>query len=90
MTLDDIDSSCLIREAYRMEGIGPSECRSIFLDWAIRLPVEFVPREAIGVLLDAYGTDEPDHPMSAVLRAGLKEALHSGRRGGRRARMAKS
>ena len=37
-TLDDIDKSGLIREAYRIDGITPPECRSIFVDWAIKLP----------------------------------------------------
>ena len=87
MTLDQVDSNQLIREAYRIEGIGASECRSIFLDWAIKLPPEFNPKEAIAVLLDTYGTDLPDHPMSAILREGLTETTRTGRRGGRRGRM---
>ncbi len=88
MKLDDIDSNRLIWDAYHIEGIGTAECRSIFLDWAIRLPSEFVPKEAIAVLLNAYGADAPDHPMSVILRAGLEEVVQSGRRGGRRARVA--
>ena len=43
MTLDEIDRTGLIREAYAIEGIGPEECRSIFLDWAIKLPGEADP-----------------------------------------------
>ena len=31
---DPDDPKGLIRESYRMEGIGPAECRSNFLDWA--------------------------------------------------------
>ncbi len=89
MTLDEIDSNQLIREAYRIEGIGLPECRSIFLDWAVKLPVEIDPREAIAVLLDAYGAEVTDHPMSAILRAGLEKAApRPRRRGGRSARVA--
>ncbi len=87
MTLDDIDSNGIIREAYRIEGIGPAECRSIFLDWAIRLPSEFVTRDAIAMLLDICGADTPDHPMSVILQAGLEEAEPSRRRSGRRSRV---
>ena len=35
---DPDDPKGLIRESYRMEGIGSAECRSIFLDWALSLP----------------------------------------------------
>ena len=35
---DQIDPKGLIKEAYRIEGIGPGECRSILLDWALSLP----------------------------------------------------
>ena len=31
----DLDPMGLIRESYRIDGIGVAECRSIFLDWAI-------------------------------------------------------
>jgi len=86
--LDEIDSNQLIREAYRIEGIREPECRSIFLDWAIKLPSEIAPREAIAALLEVYGKDAPtNHPMSEILRAGLTETARSGRRGGRDARL---
>ena len=35
---DDLDPKGLIRESYRIAGIGEPECRAIFLDWAIALP----------------------------------------------------
>jgi len=88
MTLDDIDRNRLIRDAYRIEGIGQAECRSIFLDWALGLPAEFAPRDAIASLLVAYGADHPDHPMGPILRAGLGKTARPERRGGRRARVA--
>jgi len=38
MERDADDPKGLIRESYRIEGIGMAECRSIFLDWALSLP----------------------------------------------------
>lgn len=78
-----IDPRGLIEEAYRME-IGPEDCRTIFLDWAIGLPEGGGPAE-IAALLDHYGPGHPDHPMTAVLREGLeREAPPPGRRRRRR------
>ena len=89
LALDEIDSNQLIREAYRIEGIREPECRSIFLDWVIKLPSEIAYQKAIEALLEVYGKDAPpDHPMSEILRAGLGETSRSGRRGGRDARVA--
>ncbi|MBD3677050.1 MAG: hypothetical protein HUJ27_01455 [Rhodobacteraceae bacterium] len=84
---DQIDKTGLIREAYQIDGIGAAECRSIFLDWAIKLPADIAPREAIQILLDRYAQDAPDHPMTQVLNAGLAEEAAPRRRGGRRARL---
>ena len=75
------DPKGLIAEAYRIEGIGLAECRSIFLDWALSLPGETAA--AIPRLL--AGRPE-DHPMSRVLREGMGEAMRRGRRGGWRGR----
>jgi len=33
------DPKGLIYEAYRIDGITKPECRTIFLDWALSLPV---------------------------------------------------
>ncbi len=87
MTLDEIDKSQLILESYRIEGITGSECRSIFLDWALKLPAEADQRAAIAFLLQVYGGDAPDHPMTAVLREGLEAPAQAKRRGGRGARV---
>jgi hypothetical protein len=87
MTLDEIDKSELIYESYRIDGIHLSECRSIFLDWAMKLPVGIEPKSAIEFLLAHYATDAPDHPMTGVLRDGLGSAQITGRRGGRKARV---
>lgn len=80
---DPSDPKGLIRESYRIDRIGPQECRSIFLDWALSLPVGGDAQAAIGNLLAQYGDDSPDHPMTAVLREGSAEMPSHGRRGGR-------
>lgn len=83
---DTHDPKGLIREAYRIDGIGAPECRSIFLDWALGAPDD--ANAAITALLDAYGPENPDHPMTQVLRAALDAAPTPRRRGGRRGRSA--
>jgi hypothetical protein len=85
--LADLDPKGLIRESYRIEGIGLPECRSIFLDWAISVPAGADAHALIPDLLARYGQDAPDHPMTQVLREGLAAPAPSGRRGGRRARV---
>ena len=87
MTLDDIDKSELILESYRIEGIQPSECRSIFLDWVLKLPAEIEQKAALKLLVATYGQPSPDHPMSAVLRDALGGSAKPARRGGRAARV---
>jgi hypothetical protein len=84
---DPLDPRGLIREAYRIDGIGPSECRSIFLDWALSLPDGVVPHEVAATLLARHATVAPDHPMTTVLREGALGARGTpARRGGWRAR----
>ncbi|MEM6385023.1 MAG: hypothetical protein AAF718_02185 [Pseudomonadota bacterium] len=83
---DGIDPRGLIRESYRIEGITLAECRSIFLDWAISVPVGEDSTAHVRVLLDTYATDAEDHPMTRVLREALEPAARTGRRGGARAR----
>ncbi|MAU51960.1 MAG: hypothetical protein CMN17_06185 [Roseovarius sp.] len=80
------DAKGLIREAYRIEGIGPGECRSIFLDWALSAPEGAELRAALEALLARHAPANPDHPMTAVLREGLERAAVPRRRGGWRAR----
>lgn len=84
---DPHDPKGLVREAYRIEGIGTPECRSIFLDWALSLPAGADPRSSIRALLDRYGAPAPDHPMTETLRAGLAAAAPPKRRGGRAGRL---
>ncbi len=78
----DIDPRGLIQEAYRM-AIGPAECRSVFLDWALGLP-SGVGHAEVARLLDRYGPTHPDHPMTAVLREGATPEAPTHRRRGRR------
>lgn len=65
--VDPLDPRGLIREAYRIEGIGLGDCRSIFLDWALGKK-DGGDREAAAALLARYAPAHPDHPMTGVLR----------------------
>lgn len=75
-----IDPRGLIYEAYRME-VGPQDCRTIFLDWALGRPDGATDAD-IRMLLDHYGGTAPDHPMTDVLREGLKRMDGPPRRSG--------
>ncbi len=81
------DPKGLVRESYRIEGITAGECRSIFLDWALSLPLGADTSPLIEILLAEYGRAHPDHPMTATLREGLAKQPGRGRRGGRAARL---
>lgn len=83
---DLIDPKGLIRESYRIDGIGVPECRSIFLDWAISVPVGEDCSDRVRTLLARYRPEHPDHPMTGVLEEALRPATPPQRRGGARAR----
>lgn len=87
---DPHDPKELIRESYRMEGITAAECRSIFLDWALSLPLGEDTGVHIRGLLERYeggaGMANAEHPMSRVLREGLGSLAAPRRRGGWRSR----
>lgn len=85
--IDVNDPKGLVREAYRIEGITAGECRSIFLDWALSLPVGAETKAPIEALLAQYGGAAPDHPMTLTLTEGLVAPARTGRRGGRAARV---
>lgn len=96
MNLQEADPKGLIRESYRIEGIGMAECRSIFVDWALSLAPGVAPAAAMRTVLAAYADDPvTDHPMTAVLTEGLAGAGRSdlapspARRGGRAGRFAR-
>ena len=40
MDLGEADPKGLVRESYRIEGITPGECRSIFMDWALSMTMQ--------------------------------------------------
>ena len=78
--MSDADPKGLIREAYRIDGITLPECRAIFFDWALSVPVDTEMKVLIEVLLARHGGE--GHPMTQVLREGLTDAAKPKRRGG--------
>jgi len=83
MELAEADPKGLVRESYLIEGITPGECRSIFMDWALSIPVGRPVPDAVRVLIATYAIPEPDHPMSTVLQQALTQPEAPRRRGGR-------
>ncbi|MEM6306182.1 MAG: hypothetical protein AAF744_15810 [Pseudomonadota bacterium] len=83
---DENDHKGLIFEAYRIEGITIGECRTIFLDWALSLPMERDTGQTIRALLAQYQPKAPHHPMTEVLKEGLGGMAAPRRRGGARSR----
>jgi hypothetical protein len=81
-----MDPKGLIYESYRIEGITEPECRSVFLDWALSLPVGQEVQGAIAEMVARYDGDHADHPMTRVLREGMVTAAPARRRGGWRSR----
>ncbi len=75
------DPRGLIAESYCIEDLDDATARSIFLDWAVSDAGDD-PLARIQILYDRYGANEPDHPMSQLLREGL--AKPQMRRRGRR------
>lgn len=86
MELKAADPKGLVRESYRIDGITAGECRSIFVDWALSLPLGLSVPDALRALIAEYALAEPTHPMSAVLSEGLTAPTPARRRGGRGAR----
>lgn len=86
LSVETADPRGLIRESYRIEGITLEECRSIFLDWAISVPIGEDSTDHVRGLLAHYGAGAADHPMTQVLQEALEPAARTGRRGGAKAR----
>ncbi|MEM1361556.1 MAG: hypothetical protein AAGF94_07540 [Pseudomonadota bacterium] len=83
---DPFDPKGLIAEAFRIEGIGDAECRSILVDWAMSLPSDTESAVAIDQLYKRYAADHPGHPMTGLLQEGRGTPRPSARRGGARGR----
>ncbi|MEM1073130.1 MAG: hypothetical protein AAF665_08830 [Pseudomonadota bacterium] len=83
---DHFDPKGLIYEAYRIDGITKPECRTIFLDWALSLPVEQDTSGALRHLISMYQKSNPEHPMNEVMSEGLSSMAAPRRRGGWRSR----
>ncbi len=86
MDVVEADPKGLVRESYLIEGITAGECRSIFVDWALSVPVGLSVPEAVTTLIAAYGAHAPGHPMTTVLEEALTAPETPRRRGGRAAR----
>ncbi|MGR3454683.1 hypothetical protein [Pseudooceanicola sp.] len=84
---DAADPKGVIGESYRIDGIRVEECRSIFMDWALSLPEGADTPGALDVLIARHAVEEPDHPMSGILKEGRQGMVAPVRRGGRRGRM---
>lgn len=84
---DAQDPKGLVFESYRMEGITKPECRTIFLDWALSLPLEQDTAQTIVKLLEQYRPSYENHPMTEVLSEGLATMAAPRRRGGWRSRL---
>lgn len=83
---DARDPRGLIQEAYRMDGITASECRTIFLDWALGLQGQLDTKAEVQALLVQYADAPADHPMTQTLIAALRDVGPARRRGGRAGR----
>jgi len=81
----EIDPRGMIYEAYRIEDIVIEECRMIFLDWAMNTPQGDM-QDYLSQLLAEYETDNPNHPMTAVIKEGQTTTTPK-RRGGRTSRV---
>ena len=84
---DALDPKGLIYEAYRIDGITAAECRTIFLDWALSIPIDADTKANLAALLAKYGESSAnDHPMTVVLTEGMNAIVAPRRRGGWRTR----
>lgn len=77
---DATDPKGLIAESFKIDGITYEECRSIFLDWALAVPVDADSKTLITELLARHPVE--DHPMRQVLTEGLSASAAPKRRGG--------
>lgn len=83
LDLKEADPKGLVRESYRIDGITLGECRSIFMDWALSVPLTIDTPDALRSLLAEYGPANQGHPMTSVLTEALTTPPKPRRRGGR-------
>ena len=67
------DEKGLIFEAYNIENIDLSSCRTIFFDWIISLDPSINQGKAINELLEAYSPSFANHPMTKLLIQGINQ-----------------
>ncbi|HHX91683.1 MAG TPA: hypothetical protein GX700_18350, partial [Paracoccus sp.] len=82
---DPHDPKGLIRESFRIEGIGDAECRSILLDWALSLEPARDPQAALAHLHRRHAAAAPGHPMTLLLAEAISAPPATPRRRGGRA-----
>lgn len=82
-----LDPKGLIRDCYKIDGIRPEECRSVFLDWAISQADGLNVQDMLCQLITQYADPLPLHPMSVVLYEATAEPKPVKRRGGRQGRL---
>lgn len=89
MTTSDLfDPKGLMREAFVIEGITAFECRSIFLDWVLGVPVDRDVRREVDLLVAHYAPlMGAAHPMLITLEAARETSGVARRRGGRQSRL---
>ena len=83
------DPRGLIREAFRIDGIGAEDCRAIFFDWVMGLKPGEDVRAHADALRGLYADQPSDHPMHALLSDAAKAPGQS-QRGRRRRRSDRS
>ena len=84
MEYNKLDPKKLIAESYKIAGITASECRSIFLDWALSIPLDCDSRLMALELFDHYHQLDKDHPMTLLLKSSSNKAKGRTRVGRRR------
>jgi len=83
MNSSSLDPRGVIADAFKIEGISPPECRSIFLDWALE-PRKAGELQAAAETLAKQFSSLPEHPMTALLKeASVGLSGTPKRRGGR-------
>ena len=84
MEYNQLDPKKLIAESYKIAGITASECRSIFLDWALSIPLDCDSRLMALELFDHYHQLDKEHPMTLLLKSSSNKTKGRTRVGRRR------